>query len=104
MIGSSIGMTVPGVPSDKREQWAASSGLTENGIYNRLEVATPALIEYSSELIRMRDRAYISIITGDQPVGYFDTYVEEFKDAGGQQVLLEANHWYKEHKETSRAQ
>ncbi|MET1168367.1 ABC transporter substrate-binding protein, partial [Bacillus velezensis] len=89
---------------DKREQWAASAGLTENGIYNRLEVATPALIQYSSELIRMRDRAYISIITGDQPVGYFDTFVEEFMDAGGQQVLLEANHWYKEHMETSRAQ
>ncbi len=104
MIGSSIGMTVPGTPSDKREQWAASAGLTEHGIYNRLEVATPALIQYSAELIRMRDRAYISIITGDQPVGYFDTFVEEFMDAGGQQMLLEANDWYKENLETNPAQ
>jgi putative aldouronate transport system substrate-binding protein len=94
MIGSSIGMTVPGATSGKREQWAASEGLTENGIYNHLEVATPALIQYSSELIHMRDRAYISIITGDQPVESFDTFVEEFMEAGGQQVLTEANEWY----------
>lgn len=104
MIGSNIGMTVPGMPSGKREQWAASVGLMGNGIYNRLEVATPALIQYSSELIRMRDRAYISIITGDQPVEYFNTFVEEFMDAGGQQVLLEANAWYNGQLETSPAQ
>jgi len=101
MIGSSIGMTVPGAPSGKREQWAASEGLTENGIYNQLEVATPALIQYSSELISMRDRAYISIITGDQPVESFDTFVEEFMEAGGQQVLTEANEWYNGQMETN---
>lgn len=101
MIGSSIGMTVPGASSGKREQWAASEGLTENGIYNHLEVATPALIQYSSELIHMRDRAYISIITGDQPVESFDTFVEEFMEAGGQQVLTEANEWYNGQMETS---
>ncbi len=94
MIGSSIGMAVPGASIGKREQWAASEGLTENGIYNQLEVATPALIRYSSELIHMRDRAYISIITGDQPVESFEPFVEEFMEAGGQQVLTEANKWY----------
>ncbi|NUU76052.1 extracellular solute-binding protein [Paenibacillus xylanilyticus] len=104
MIGSNIGMTVPGVPSGKREQWAASEGLTENGIYNQLQVATPALIQYSTELISMRDRAYISIITGDQPVGSFDTFVKDFLEAGGEQVLTEANEWYNGHMETSPAQ
>ncbi|MCM3781563.1 extracellular solute-binding protein [Neobacillus mesonae] len=95
IIGSNIGMTVPGVSLDRREQWAASVGLKENGIYNRLEVATPSLIQYMSELISLRDRTYISIITGDKPVEYFDTFVKEFMEAGGQQVLLEANEWYK---------
>ncbi|MCM3207275.1 extracellular solute-binding protein [Paenibacillus illinoisensis] len=94
MIGSSIGMAVPGASIGKREQWAASEGLTENGIYNQLEVATPALIRYSSELIHMRDGAYISIITGDQPVESFEPFVEEFMEAGGQQILTEANEWY----------
>jgi len=101
MIGSSIGMAVPGASIGKREQWAASEGLTENGIYNHLEVATPALIQYSSELIHMRDSAYISIITGDQPVESFDTFVEEFMEAGGQQVLIEANEWYNGQMETN---
>lgn len=93
IIGSSIGMAVPGTPVGRREQWAASLGLEEHGIYNQLETATPSLIQYSAELIRMRDKAYISIITGDQPVDYFDTFVEEFMEAGGQQVLREANAW-----------
>ena len=101
MIGSRIGMTVPGELSERREQWAATLGLEENGIYNSLEVATPSLIVYSADLISMRDKAYISIITGDQPVEYFDTFVEEFMESGGQQVLLEANEWYAEHMEAA---
>ncbi|WP_018751631.1 extracellular solute-binding protein [Paenibacillus sanguinis] len=95
LIGSRIGMEVPGSGLDRREKWAASMGLEEHGIYNLLEVATPSLIQYSSELIRMRDKAYISIITGDQPVEYFDTFVNEFMEAGGRQILHEANEWYK---------
>lgn len=96
-IGSSIGMAVPNQLSERREKWAATLGLDQHGIYNRLEVATPSLIQYTPELIRMRDKAYISIITGDQPVDYFDTFVVEFMEAGGKQVLLEANEWYKRH-------
>ncbi|MCI3922851.1 extracellular solute-binding protein [Paenibacillus sp. TRM 82003] len=94
LIGSSIGMTVPGKRSGRREQWAATLGLEEHGIYNRLEVATPSLIQYAPELIRMRDKAYVSIITGDDPVEAFDTFVKDFMEAGGEQVLLEANEWY----------
>lgn len=96
VIGSNIGMTVPGVLSDRREQWAATLGLEENGIYNSMEVATPSLIQYSSELISMRDKAYISMITGDEPIEYFDIFVKEFMEAGGEQVLREANDWYRE--------
>lgn len=99
LIGSSIGMTVPGSRPDRREQWAASVGLEEHGIYNLMEVATPSLIQYTSELIRMRDKAYTAIITGDQPVEYFDTFVSEFMDAGGKQILHEANAWYSEQNE-----
>ncbi len=102
-IGSSIGMTVPGGSIGEREQWAASVGLSKGGIYNHLEVATPALIQYSSDLVSMRDKAYISIITGDQSVESFDTFVKEFMEAGGEQVLHEANEWYKEHPESSSA-
>lgn len=91
IIGSNIGMTVPGELSGRREQWAATLGLDEHGIYNSLEVATPSLIQHAPELIRMRDKAYVSIITGDEPIDYFDSFVQEFLNAGGNQLLLEAN-------------
>ncbi|MHA7966327.1 extracellular solute-binding protein [Paenibacillus sp. CAU 1782] len=90
-IGSTIGMTVPGELSSRREKWAATLGLDEHGIYNSLEVATPSLIQFAPELINSRDKAYISIITGDEPIHYFDTFVQEFLNAGGKQILLESN-------------
>lgn len=94
LIGSNIGMTVPSKPLGRREQWASTLNLDKNGIYNIMEVSTPSLIKNSSELIKIKNKAYISIITGDMSVDYFDTFVKEFMAAGGDQVLKEANDWY----------
>lgn len=96
-IGAGLGMTVPTIPTERREKWAATLGLDQDGIYNALEVATPSLIKYGPDLIKLKNKAYISIITGDKPVEYFDTFVKEFMAAGGTQVLNEANTRYKEH-------
>lgn len=96
-IGTGLGMTVPLMPTDRREKWAATLGLDQDGIYNALEVATPSLIKFGPELIKLKNKAYISIITGDKPVDYFDTFVREFMAAGGSQVLAEANEWHREH-------
>ena len=90
-IGANLGMTVPSMPSDRREKWAATLGLDTDGIYNALEVATPSLIKYGPELIKLKNKAYVSIITGDKPMEYFDEFVKEFMAAGGAQVLGEAN-------------
>ncbi|WP_340020589.1 extracellular solute-binding protein [Paenibacillus sp. FSL K6-1096] len=90
-IGANIGMTLPVLPADRREQWAATLGLEHDGIYNALEVATPALIRNSPGLIRLRDQAYISFITGERPIEEFGDFVEEFMAAGGEEVLKEAN-------------
>ncbi|RED55983.1 extracellular solute-binding protein [Cohnella lupini] len=91
VIGSSLGMTVPSKPTQRREQWASSLSLDKDGIYNALKVATPSLISKGPDLIQMKDKAYISIITGEKPLNYFDDFVKEFMDAGGSQVLREAN-------------
>ncbi|MCZ8518946.1 MULTISPECIES: extracellular solute-binding protein [Paenibacillus] len=90
-IGANIGMAVPGTPADRRDKWAATLGLDEHGVYNALKVAFPSLIQNSPELIKLRNKAYISIITGDMPLDYFDVFVEEFMKAGGGQVVKEAN-------------
>lgn len=96
-IGTGLGMTVPLMPTEKREKWAATLRLDQDGIYNALEVATPSLIKYGPELIKFRNKAYISIITGDKPLEYFDEFVNEFMAAGGTEVLQEANDWYSRH-------
>ncbi|WP_425452296.1 extracellular solute-binding protein [Paenibacillus sambharensis] len=94
-IGANIGMLVPGMPDARREQWASTLGLDEHGIYNALKVSVPSLIQNSPRLIKLRNKAYISIITGDKPIGYFDVFVKEFMRAGGEEVLEEANEWYR---------
>ncbi|MBD0383530.1 extracellular solute-binding protein [Paenibacillus sedimenti] len=96
-IGANIGMTVPSKTLGRREQWASTLDLDKNGLYNMMEVSTPSLIKNSSELIKMKNKAYISIITGDRSVDDFDTFVKEFMEAGGEQVLKEANDWYHNH-------
>ncbi|MBB3111507.1 putative aldouronate transport system substrate-binding protein [Paenibacillus phyllosphaerae] len=93
-IGANIGMTVPDALTGRREQWASTLGLDKNGIYNAMQVSFPALIKYSPELIKLRNKAYISMITGDRPVADFDTFVQEFNAAGGDQVVEDANVWY----------
>ncbi|MDQ8732898.1 extracellular solute-binding protein [Paenibacillus sp. LHD-38] len=90
-IGTGLGMTVPLMPTEPREKWAATLGLDQDGIYNALEVATPSLIQSGPELIKLKNKAYISIITGDKPLEYFDEFVKDFMAAGGTCVLQEAN-------------
>lgn len=90
-IGTGLGMTVPLMPTEPREKWAATLGLDQDGIYNALEVATPSLIQSGPELIKLKNKAYISIITGDKPLEYFDEFVKDFMAAGGTRVLQEAN-------------
>ncbi|NGZ76517.1 extracellular solute-binding protein [Saccharibacillus alkalitolerans] len=90
-IGANIGMMVPYPPTGRREQWAATLGLEKDGIYNALEVSTPSLVRDSAGLIMLKNRAYISFITGERPLEEFDQFVAEFMEAGGEEVLREAN-------------
>lgn len=90
-IGANLGMTVPLKQTGRREQWASTLGLDKEGIYNSLEVATPSLAKNGAELIKLKNKAYISFITGERPLSEFDDFVEEFMASGGAKVLNEAN-------------
>lgn len=102
LIGANLGMMVPSPPTARREQWASTLNLDQDGIYNALEVATPALIQNGPELIKLRDKAYISFITGDRPLEEYGDFVQEFMAAGGAEVLQEANAWYRQHQHSMK--
>ncbi len=63
-------------------------------ISNELLVGLPSEAKYKAELEKLVDEAYISIITGEKPVDYFDEFVRKWKNAGGEILEKEANVWY----------
>lgn len=46
---------------------------------------------YSDELKKLEEKAFITIITGENPIEYFDTFVEEWYNSGGTELTEEAN-------------
>ncbi|NLM10412.1 MAG: hypothetical protein GX213_06495 [Clostridiaceae bacterium] len=61
---------------------------------NKLLISLPSAGEYSSELNKLIDEAFMSIITGDKPISYFDEMVKLYYSNGGEQLTKEANDWY----------
>ena len=51
--------------------------------------------KYSALLDKNREQVYVEIITGEKPVDYFDTFVSEWKQNGGDKMVEAANEWYK---------
>lgn len=49
---------------------------------------------YMSTLDQMCNEAIIKIITGEEPVDYFDKFVEDWYALGGQDIVDEMNEWY----------
>lgn len=46
---------------------------------------------YTDELEKLEEKAFITIITGENPIEYFDTFVEEWYNNGGTELTEEAN-------------
>lgn len=55
--------------------------------------ALPSEGDYKEELKTFRDEMWVAIITGEKPVEYYDTYVEEYMAKGGEVLQAEANEW-----------
>lgn len=77
-----------------RNKWAYDHKYDVGALRNKLIGSLPSDAKYKAELLKMRDEAIISIITGDKPIDYFDTFVEKWYKAGGEQLTKEANEWY----------
>ena len=46
------------------------------------------------QLQTMEKQTYTNIIYGNEPIEAFDTFVEEWKAQGGDQITEEVNAWY----------
>ena len=57
-------------------------------------VKTDSEIRLGVELDKIVDEAYIDMITGAQPIDYFDEFVTRWEQTGGTQVTEELNAWY----------
>lgn len=61
------------------------------GYQDILVPATEAANQYLTDLKTFTLDAYIKIMTGEESVDYFDTFVQEFNSMGGEQILNEIN-------------
>lgn len=94
-IGAVLKITLPYPPKDPREQWAFSLGYDKFGIKSLIQVGLPMAAKYKADLMKLRDEAFISIITGAKPLSYFEEYVKQWYALGGKAATDEANEYYK---------
>jgi putative aldouronate transport system substrate-binding protein len=72
-------------------QYKSSGNLIESS----LQAEQPqSLLDYGASLEKIIDQAFTEIITGQRPVDYFDTFVQDYLRAGGQQVLNDLDKIY----------
>lgn len=95
-----VAMTVFSVPNQSTASYEWHEQIQGNKFHlsNALLSPLPSEAKYKAELIKIQEKAIISIITGEKPIDYFDTFVEEWRAAGGKQLEQEAAEWYAENK------
>ena len=79
----------------RKEQDAFGKAVTGHG-YERLTLPScPEFSDNIATLDTLTEQAYFDIITGAKPVSYFDTYVQQFKAAGGEAAEREMRRIFK---------
>lgn len=92
--------TTPGAPKEvaqaQLDQW---KNIETFGIPNPAVAAlTPTMESKIADLDKYSLETFVKIVRGDEPLDTFDTFVEEWKKRGGEQITKEVNEWYKEQK------
>jgi putative aldouronate transport system substrate-binding protein len=65
------------------------------GLFNLFYgVATPTMADTWGTLTKLQDETFTTIILGTAPVSDFDTFVQSWKNLGGDAVTDEINAWY----------
>lgn len=73
--------------------WGLMNKLTEEERFNWVEAAyvvnTPTMEQKGANLTKLEEEDFIKIITGAEPVDYFDTFVDNWHNQGGNEILDE---------------
>ena len=77
------------------EEISASSDFIYNEFYGS---ATDTMKTKSATLEKLVEETYLKIIMGELPVSEFDTFVENWKSLGGDEITQEVNDWYDQQK------
>ncbi|NMA85075.1 MAG: extracellular solute-binding protein [Epulopiscium sp.] len=77
-----------------RIKFANDNKFDVGGIREELLSPLESQGKYQTELDKIREETYVSIIIGDKPIDYFDTFVDQWYKSGGEQLEKEANEWY----------
>lgn len=72
------------------------NNLVEQTIYNT--APTERMAEVKPNLDKMVLETYIKIIMGEYPIEQFDTFVADWKKAGGDEITAQVDEWYKANK------
>jgi len=71
--------------------WGKSLGtLQSDGIMNEVILPLPSASKYQAEIDKIRSEAYVDMITGKKTIDYFDTFVANWRAAGGSVLEEEA--------------
>ena len=52
-------------------------------------ITTDTMASKLADLNKLEEETYVKIITGEEPVDYFDTFVEEYNSRGGAAICEE---------------
>jgi len=55
---------------------------------------TPTMVKQWANLESLLSQGFMQIVTGKQPVSYYDTLVRQWNELGGQQISQEVNSWH----------
>jgi len=75
-------------------RWLAENGYFEGGASSVLYTPLPSGGTYWTELNKLWDETQIAIVTGEQPLDYFDDFVTRWMAEGGEILTSEANAAY----------
>jgi putative aldouronate transport system substrate-binding protein len=76
-----------------------SSVNAAQGLIDKFQgLPTPTMVDRGSDLTSMVGETFLSIINGERPLDSFDQFVTEWKSLAGDQVTVEVNEWWQEHK------
>lgn len=79
-----FGSTVTFAANITPEKIAFGHAVTGNGYYRFNAPPTEEFSDVIATLDTLTEQAYFDMITGAKPLDYFETFVEEFKSAGGE--------------------